>query len=425
MLSSMVWPRWLRALASRDFRLFFAGQNLSLIGTWMQAVGQSWLVLQLTGSPFKLGLVGALQFAPMLFFSFVAGAVADRVPKRRLVIATQTALFLQALALAVLVRTGHVRYWHVAILAIVMGFANTFDMPTRQSYVAEMLGREALLNGIALNSASFNAARVVGPAIAGFLIARYGVAAAFFVNAVSFIPVIAALLLIRARGLPHPRPGRRLVEEILEGVRYAVRTPRIMLVMSLLVFVSVFVFNFNVLVPLLAREVLRVDAHGFGVLMAAVGFGAVTAALGLAVLGRARPPVALLVTAAVVAGAGILALGFVGRFGPAAALLYVTGGAGVLFMASCNTTMQVGVPDHLRGRMMSLYTFVFAGVVPIGAALTGSVAETLGVATAFRVNGALAILGVLLVALRWRRRRARLAAEGQRAEESRSDGRPM
>jgi MFS family permease len=421
----MGFPRWLRALDSRDFRLFFAGQNLSLIGTWMQSVGQSWLVLQITSSAFKLGVVGALQFAPMLFLSFVAGAVADRVSKRGLVLATQTTLFLQALILAGLVQTGAVRYWHIAVLALVMGLANTFDMPTRQSFVAEMVGREALLNGIALNSASFNAARVVGPALAGLLIARYGLAIAFFLNAISFVPVIGALLMVRTRGLPHPREDRRIVEEIFAGVRYAIRSPRLSLVLSLLGCVSVFVFNFNVLVPLLAREVLHVDAHGFGELMAAVGVGAVTAALGLAALGRARPSVELLVIAALVAGGGVMTLGFVDRFALAVVLLYVTGGAGVLFMASCNTTMQVGVPDVLRGRMMSLYTFVFAGVVPIGSAFTGSVAQTLGVATAFRANGALAILSVMLVALRWRRQRARRAAEGQRTAESRSDGRPM
>src|SRR5712691_2585855 len=192
----------------------------------MQSVGQSWLVLELTNSPFKLGLIGTLQFAPMLLFSFIAGAVTDRLPKRRLVITTQTAMLCQAFALAA---TGHVRYWHVAVLAVLFGIANTMDLPARQSFIVEMVGKDDLMNAIALNSAMFNGARVVGPAVAGLLIARYGVGLAFFVNGLSFVAVIAALLAVRAEGLPRTRRGRSMAEEILEGVEYAVRTPRLML----------------------------------------------------------------------------------------------------------------------------------------------------------------------------------------------------
>jgi len=193
-------PTALRALAHRDFRLFWSGQLVSLIGTWMQSVGQAWLVLELTNSPLRLGLLGTLQFGPILLFAFMAGAISDRIPKRRLLVGTQTALMLQAFALSALVWSGRVQYWHVAVLASLYGFANTLDMPARQSYIADLVGKEDLTSAIALNSAVFNGARVVGPAVAGLLVARYGPAAAFFFNEVSFLAVIVALLAVGTQG---------------------------------------------------------------------------------------------------------------------------------------------------------------------------------------------------------------------------------
>ena len=203
-------PGALRAFAHRDFRLFFCGQGVSLIGTWMQSVAQSWLVLELKNSPFRLGLVGTLQFAPVLFLSFFAGALADRLPKRRLLIATQSLMCAQALVLAALVTRGHVQYWHVALMAAVYGLANTVDMPTRQAFIVEMVGRESLRSAIALNSTLFNGARVVGPALAGLVIARWGTGLAFFFNGVSFLGVIGALAMLHASGRPRPSTGRSL-----------------------------------------------------------------------------------------------------------------------------------------------------------------------------------------------------------------------
>src|SRR5574341_1096011 len=230
----MPFPAGFRALNHRDFRLFWTGQLVSLIGTWMQSVGQAWLVLELTNSPFKLGLIGTLQFSPMLCFSFLAGVITDRVPKRRLIIATQTALMLQAFGLSALAWSGHVQYWHVAVLASLYGFANTLDVPTRQSFIVEMVGKDDLMNAIALNSAMFNGARVVGPAVAGLLVARYGVAIAFLLNGVSFLAVIFALLEIRSEGLPQPRGDTSMLQDIATGVRYAVNTPLVSLILSLL-----------------------------------------------------------------------------------------------------------------------------------------------------------------------------------------------
>ena len=250
----MALPYGLRALGHRDYRLFWVGQLVSRVGTWMQSVAQSWLVLELTNSPLRLGLISTLQFSPVLLFAFLGGVVSDRMRKRRLIIATQVAMMFQALALAALVWSGHVQYWHVAVLAAMYGIANSMDMPARQSYVVELTGKDDLMSAIALNSAVFNSARVVGPALAGIFIARYGVAAAFLVNGVSFLAVLAALYAMRIEGAPHPRGKATIREEIVQGVTYATRTPHITLVLGLLLFVSLFVINFNVVVPLFARD---------------------------------------------------------------------------------------------------------------------------------------------------------------------------
>jgi MFS family permease len=370
----------------------------------MQTVGQAWLVLDLTNSPFKLGLIGTLQFSPMLVFSFVAGAISDRLPKRRLVLTTQATLLAQALALAALTGTGHVQYWHVAVLATIFGIAQSMDIPARQSFIVEMVGKHDLSNAIALNSAMFNVARVLGPAVAGLLISRWGVSAAFLVNALSFLAVITALLAVRAEGLPRGERGRSILTEIREGVSYAIHTPLIALVLSLVFVVSMFLLNYNVLVPLLARTVLHHHAQGFGLLMSALGVGAVSGATTLAALARGRPPLATLVSAAVVLALATLALAPVQTTWVAAVLLLVMGFSGILFLAGANTTLQVTVPDELRGRAMSLYMLVFSGVTPIGSFLLGSLTEAFGVPVGILVVGSGGLLSVLALVGWWSRR---------------------
>ena len=403
----MALPAGLRALRHRDFRLFWSGQLVSLIGTWMQSVGQSWLVLELTNSPFRLGLIGALQFGPILLFSFVAGVISDRVVKRRMLLGTQTALMLQAFTLSALVWSGHVQFWHVAVLAALYGCATTLDMPARQSYIAHLVPRPDLMNAIALNSAVFNGARVVGPAAAGLLVARYGTAAAFLLNGASFIAVLGALAAIRTEGAPRPRRGLGMGAEIAEGVRYAVGTSRIALVLGLLLSVSLFVVNMNVLVPLIARNVLHEGAHGFGLLMASLGVGAVIGALLVAVLAVGRPPIVLVAGSAIAAAVLLFGLSFARHFGLAAAVLMAMGFAQIVFMTSCNTTVQITVPDELRGRIMGLYALVFAGMTPIGSLLMGSIAERWGVAVACMVGGVMGTLLISTLTLAWRRRAER------------------
>jgi predicted MFS family arabinose efflux permease len=401
----MSFPAALRALNHRDFRLFWMGQSVSSVGSWMQSVGLSWLVLELTDSPFRLGLVSALQFGPVLLFSAVAGVVVDRTPKRHLVLATQMALMVPASLLAALVWTGWVRYWHVAALAGAIGLINALDMPSRQSFLVEMVGREDLLNALALNSASFNAARVMGPAAAGLLIARYGTAVAFLLNALSFLAVLLTLLAVRSGSEPRPRRGTTIREELADGIRYATRTPLVALILGLVFAVSTFAMNHSVLVPLFAREVLHEGVRAFGLLLASLGAGAVAGSVVVAMLGYERPPLTAVVVPGMGVAVGILSLAFVRHLALAALVLFVVGALQIVFQNGCNTIVQVTVPDELRGRVMGVYMMVFAGATPLGASLIGSVAEGAGVPAACLAGGGIALLGVLVQLARWQRAR--------------------
>ena len=399
----MTFPSGLRALNHRDFRRFFAAQLGALVSGWMHTVAQSWLVLQLTDSPLRLGLIGTLQFGPILLFSIVTGAFADRLPKRRVLVATQVTLAVLALVLAALVVSGRVRYWHVGVVAVLAGLAQAFDTPARQSYMAEMVGKADLVNAVALNSAAFNAARIVGPAVAGLVIARFGVVPAFLVNALGILGVGLTLLTLPA-GRAAVRRGTTVLEEVAEGVRYAARTPVIRLVLGLLLVVSITVFNFTVYVPLLARHVLGLGAEGFGFLMAALGVGAVAGALTVGFWRAPLPPLGIMLSGAALALTGLLSLSAARHVWVAVPLLFVTGFSGLIVVASCNTRLQLAAPDELRGRMMSLYALVWGGVFPIGAFCVGAMSEAWGVSTAFFVQGTTGLTGLVALTLWWRRR---------------------
>ena len=399
----MTFPSGLRALNHRDFRIVFAGQSVALVGMWMQQVAQAWLVLQLTNSPLKLGLIGTLNFAPALLLSLVAGAVADRVPKRRLLVITQSVMAVQALTLGALIVTGHIAYWHVCVMGLLWGVANTLDLPTRQSFVLELVGRADLANAVALNAAAFNAARVVGPAVAGLLIAAVGVAPAFFINGASFLLVIPALLAVRTRGLSLRRGSTTIGDEVREGLRYALRTPRILIVLSILGVVAITVFNFSVYVPLLARDVLGRGPDGLGFLMASLGVGAVAGALSLAMVGDRSPSVTMLFVAGFVSCGGLLVMSVVRHFGIATVGLFILGYTSIIVVAGCNAILQLTAPDELRGRVMSLHTFVFGGVFPVGVFFVGFISEHWGVPTAFAAGGIIGLLGLAVVLFFWRR----------------------
>jgi len=396
----------LGAFRHRDFRLFWSGQLVSLIGTWMQSVGQSWLVLELTGSPFSLGLVNALQFTPILLLSPVGGTLSDRLGKRRILLVTQAVMMAQAFVLAALVRSGHVRYWHVAVLAVLYGLGRAVDIPARQSFLSDLVGRADLPNAVALNSVVFNSARIVGPGVAGLLIARFDVGIAFFLNGLSFIGVLVALLAMRTEGHPDAAGRLGVRESLLAAIRYAASTPSVAFTLGLLVVVSVLALNYNLVVPLIARDVLGEGAEGFGWLMSSLGAGAIAGALGVALLRRGRPPLSFLAATGAILCVGAIVLALAGRFTVAMAVLAVLGCFQIIFSTGCNTALQLIAPDAMRGRVMGLYAMAFAGVTPFGSLLIGTIAEHLGVQTACVVGGVTGLVAVGTLALFARRRGA-------------------
>ena len=399
--------RWRGALRHRNFRLFWFGQLISLVGNWMQSVSQAWLVLLLTHDPFWLGVVAAVQFTPVLVLGLFGGILADSLPRRRTIIGTQTILMVLALILASLSWSGVVQVWHVLVLAFALGLVNAVDMPTRQAFVMEMVGREDVANAVGLNSAMFNAARIFGPAVAGLVIGVAGVTACFFLNGLSFVAVIVGLLAMREADL---RGGVRLARphtlgevgaNLGEGLRYVRGTPVVLLAVSVVGLVSTAGMNFNVLMPAMANDVLHVGASGFGFLMSAMGLGSLLAALGIAYLGR--PKLSILLAGAFALGA--LEVVFAGiRFFPLALVAVFGAGAGAIAMtATANSAIQLAVPDALRGRVLSVYTTVFAGSTPVGALFAGWLASSFGTPAALAVGGgasALVAVGAKLWVMR-------------------------
>lgn len=389
------------ALAHRDYALFFSGQLVSQIGSWMQSIGQSWLILELTNSPFKLGLISTLQFTPMLLFTLFSGAIIDRLPKRKVIIVTQTLFMCLAFIMAFLVHTGLVRYWHVAALALALGCVNTFDLPARQSFVVEMVGKPDLASAVALNSAVFNGARIVGPAIAGILISQIGIAPAFLFNGLSFVAVIAALTQIRAEGLPKAETRGNMLQQIREGLVFVWHTPLLRFTIALMLFVGTLVINWSVFIPAFSRAVLHQEAQGYGGLMSAMGAGALLGALVRAVQNRAEIRLrSLFAPAALMSGAAI-SMYFVHSMTMAAIALFVIGFGMIQFLTGTNTKVQMAAPDHLRGRVMSLYTLANSGTAPIGSLYSGAVTEAFGAGTGFAVAGTLGLASIAALAIWW------------------------
>jgi MFS family permease len=389
------------ALTQRNFRLFFVGQGISLIGTWMQNIGEGWLVLTLTNSPFYVGLTAALSSLGVLVFSLYAGVIADRTDKRRTIIMMQVAFMLEAFAVAILVWTGVVQVWHVLTLATLLGIASAFDIPTRQAFLVDMVGKEHLMNAIALNSSLFNAARVVGPAIAGILIGAVGVAWCYFLNGLSYLAVIASLIMMR---LPRYQPQAQTVSAwtgFREVLAFLGQDRRIRALIGLTATLSVFGFPYIAMMPVFARNVLHRGAGGYGALTASIGIGAMAGALGVAVAAnRIRARGKLMMVGGTAFGI-LLALFSSSRSLPVSlVLLALAGCAMIVNNALTNTLLQTTVPDHLRGRIMGFYSFVFVGMAPFGAFLIGVVAEHFGAPVAVGGGGVIVALVIMLTA--WR-----------------------
>jgi MFS family permease len=391
----------------RNYRLFFGGQAISLVGTWMQQVAQAWLVLTLTNDPLWLGIVAAAQFLPVMILGLFAGVLADVLPKRQTLLAVQVVMMVLAALLAVLTATGLVQVWMIVLLAILLGCANAVDMPVRQSFAYEMVGPRDVGNAVALNSAMFNGARVVGPAVAGLTIGIFGIAIAFALNAASFVAVIIGLWMMRdtelhgARLIPRPRSVREVFENLGEGLRYVRDTPVVLLAVTVVGLVATVGMNFTVLIPPLAANVLQSDAAGYGFLMTASGLGALGAAIALVIGGRPHP--ARIAGGAIVLGVASLALAMSTSFPLSLALMIPIGAGGITMAATANATIQLAVPDGLRGRVMSVYTTVFSASIPIGGLAVGAVASAIGIPTTVAIGGLLSLAVGLGAYVWWRR----------------------
>jgi predicted MFS family arabinose efflux permease len=393
-------PRGFAAFRHRNYRLYFIGQLISVTGTWMQTLAQSWLILSLTTSPFMLGLVSVFQFAPVLALGLIGGVAADRFPKRTTLVFTKGAAGVVSGIMATLIWTGAIQIWHVYALALILGTVNAFDMPARQAFVVEMVGPEDLTNAIALNSSLFNAARIVGPAIAGVLLATVGAAACFAIDAVSYIAVIAGLLMMRLEPRRPAMAGSQL-ERLREGLSFVRRTPNIYLPILLIGLTATFGMNFNVWVPLLAKQDLGVGASGFGLLMSSLGVGSLTGALSVAFLRRLPPWGAVLATALALGALEVLLALGVPLF-PILILMAILAGLGFSMTttsAMANSRVQATSPDALRGRVMSVYTTIFAGTAPFGALLAGGVANGMGAPGSLAICGAATVGSVALIAV--------------------------
>ncbi len=372
------WRRTFRALRHRNYRLFFIGQLVSLIGTWMQTTALSWFVYQSTGSKLLLGLVSAVGSAPMMVFSIWGGSLADIHPKRSILVITQAAQMVCAFMLAAGVWAHFASPAFILAMTALNGVAMGFDMPARQAFTVEMTSRDDLLNAISLNSSIFHGARVVGPALAGFLVGALGVALCLLLNAVSFIAVIAGLLMMRLP--PHQRPEEEIsaAEHAWSGIRYALTHARVRLILLLFLVVGIFGWSYSVLMPAFARDVLGLGPNGYGVLMAASGAGAFLGALMVATWGHAISPRKLALGGVYLFSLALLAFAFTRNFYLTLPSLFLAGFGMLLFFSTSNTVVQTIVPDEMRGRVMGVWSLFFGAMIPLGSLEAGALAHWVG-----------------------------------------------
>lgn len=404
------WRRTFSAFKYRNYRLYFSGQLVSLIGTWMTSTAQGWLVYQLTGSKAMLGIVAAAGTAPMLVFSTLGGWAADHFPKRSVLICTQTSMMILSFIMAGLVFTNVIQPWEIIVLGLFGGVAMAFDMPARQSFVVEIASREDLMNAISLNSAMFNGARIVGPAVAGFLMAQVGIAFCFFIDGVSFLAVLAGLFMMRLP--PHVmREGAGgALQQSLEGFRYVWNHTRVLTIFSLFAVVGIFGWSYSVLMPAFARDILNLGEQGYGLLLGASGVGALVGALVTATYGTSISPRKLAFGGVWLFSAMLMIFSF-NRNLPIALLCLVGAGFGMmLFFSTSNTSVQMIVPDEMRGRVMGIWTLIFGGMIPFGSLEAGAVAHYFGTAATLSVGAVVCAIAALVTLIIVRRRDAQLAA---------------
>ncbi|MBU4346603.1 MAG: MFS transporter [Candidatus Omnitrophica bacterium] len=375
------------ALKIKNFRLYWLGMFISLIGTWIQAVAQSWLVFQLTNSAILLGVVGFLSYIPVFLLSLFAGVVADRMNKRTILIFTQVAFMLLALTLGILTQTKLITPLGIMLIAVLNGIVMSFDAPTRQAVVVELVGKEHLLNAIVLNSAAFSSSRIIGPALAGIFIAGIGMSGCFYINAVSFLAVIVALSLIKIDNGARKKNKTVLLKDLMQGLRFIKDNRTIVILVTMVGITSLFGISYVILMPIFANVILKVGAKGLGTLMSAVGIGALLAALILARLGNFRHKGRYLILSSLIFSLSLTLFSLSRAYLFSLITLGVVGWASVTAISLINTILQTLVPDEFRGRVMSVFMFTFAGLMPFGNLIAGGLAELFGVSWAVFTGG--------------------------------------
>jgi MFS family permease len=405
-VGGVTWRHTFRALRHRNYRLFFWGQLVSLIGTWMQQTAMSWFVYQITNSKVLLGAVAAIGSAPMMLFSIWGGSLADLYPKRSIIVATQTAQMICAFLLAAGAWAGFATPLFIIVIAALNGLAMGFDMPARQAFTVEMTSREDLLNAISLNSSIVNGARVVGPSAAGLLIGAVGVATCFFLNGVTFIAVIAGLLMMRLPPFKRPAHVVSAGEHAWNGIVYSMKHQRVRTILLLFLAVGVFGWSYAVLMPAFARDVLGRGANGYGVLMSASGTGALIGALVVATYGHLFTPRRLALSGVWLFSIALFAFSLSRNFYLALAFLLVAGFGMLLFFSTSNTVLQTIVPDEMRGRVMGVWSLVFGAMIPLGSLEAGAVAHWLGTPFALALGAIICALSGLVTLFVLRRREA-------------------
>ncbi len=381
------------SLKHKNFRYYWIGMCVSTTGTWMQNIAQPWLAYKMTNSPFLLSLIGAMQFMPMLLFSLFAGALIDKLSKKKVLIFTQSASLVITLILALLVWSGQIRYWHILVAATALGFVNTLDMPSRQSFVVELAGKEDLMNAIALNSMMFNLSRIIGPAIAGIVMGFAGIAFCFFANSISFGAVLISLFFIKPMVIKRePKNDVNIFVNIKEGLIYIKRNEMLFVTLLIMAVVGTFAPNFNVLVPVFSSKILMQKETGFGFLMSFMGAGSFLGALLIATLSKSGPKKFILYIVPLIVGAFLIIDGYTNIYLLTGLSLAVTGFFFVMFSSSANSNMQLNSSNEYLGRVMSVYSLVFAGSTPIGNLYAGVITQHFNARIGFAACGGIIIL---------------------------------
>ncbi len=387
---------------SRDFRLFWLAQLVSLSGTWMHSAAQGWLVYSLTKSPLYLGIIASLGSLPILLFTFWGGVIADLYPKRNILLITQSLSIAPALVIAGLSGSGLIEVWHVGFMAFILGTINAFDIPVRQSFFADLVEKQHITNAIALNSTAFNGARITGPVIAGFVIEYFGITSCFYINAISFIPVIIALYRIKAVGISH-RPTKDRERGIIGGLGFVRNNRPVLYILSLIALFSLFAIPYINLLPVIAEEVFHRGITGLSILMACIGIGSFSGALIIAFMKEIYRKDLFIPFSATIFGLSLIVISFSHNFYITLSALVMSGWGIVTYLALSNGFIQESVSDFLRGRVVSLYIFVFLGLAPIGNALMGLAADIMGTMTALKIFSAVVMLMTIVFAVKFRR----------------------